>query len=61
MHCTSCGLLIDEDVEALDGVKSSTTSYKTETTTVIADCDVTADIIDAIREAGYTARLTSSL
>ena len=61
MHCSSCSILIDEAVEELDGVASSTTSLKKKLTTVTFDstrCEpvqITATIV----EAGYTAALAS--
>jgi copper chaperone len=58
MHCASCGLLIDEALEDLDGVRSSATSVRTGRATVEFDpaqC-TPADVVAAIAEAGYTAR-----
>ena len=57
MHCTSCSILIDEAVEELDGVASSTTSLKKKLTTVTLDpnrCDPD-QVAEAIRAAGYHA------
>lgn len=58
MHCGSCGMLIDDAVEELDGVTSSTTDARAERTVVELD-DVSPigdeDIIAAIEEAGYQA------
>lgn len=57
MHCSSCSILIDEAVEELDGVTSSTTSLKKKLTTVTLDparCDP-ARVVEAIQEAGYQA------
>lgn len=55
MHCSSCSILIDEAVEELDGVISSSTSLKKKLTTVAFDrtrCN--ADQIAAvIVGAGY--------
>jgi len=59
MHCASCGLLIDETVEDLDGVVSSATSLCTKRATVTLDparCGP-ADVVAAIGQAGYTAGL----
>lgn len=59
MHCASCGMLIDETVEDLDGVATSTTSLRTGRATVTLDparCGP-ADVLAAIVTAGYTARL----
>ena len=57
MHCTSCGILIDEALEDLDGVIASTTSVKAGRSTVTLDptrCDP-ALVEDTIRAAGYHA------
>ncbi|MGH3386497.1 MAG: heavy-metal-associated domain-containing protein [Nocardioidaceae bacterium] len=57
MHCSSCSILIDEAVEELDGVRSSTTSLKKKLTTVTLDparCDPDR-VVEAIQEAGYQA------
>lgn len=57
MHCSSCSILIDEAVEELDGVASSTTSLRKKLTTVTLDpalCDP-EQVVAAIQEAGYQA------
>ena len=59
MHCASCGMLIDETLEDLDGVRSSATNLRTARATVTLDparCGP-ADVMAAIGQAGYTARL----
>ena len=59
MHCASCGILIDESIEELDGVVSSTTSVRGRRTTVVLDparCDPNS-VLAAVADAGYTARL----
>jgi copper chaperone len=59
MHCGSCGMLIDEALEDLDGVRSSTTSLRAGKSTVELDptrCGP-ADVVAAIAAAGYTGRL----
>ncbi|MDT9691268.1 heavy metal-associated domain-containing protein [Streptomyces sp. P9(2023)] len=56
MHCSSCGLLIDDEIEELPGVTASTTDVRTERTVVELDHPVPAErIIEAIATAGYTA------
>ena len=57
MHCASCGMLIDDTLEDLDGVTRAQTSVKTGRTSVQADPDrcQPADVIAAIAQAGYTA------
>lgn len=59
MHCASCGLLIDDLVEEVPGVASSTT-YVPRGQTVVAladgaDVDAAA-VAAAIAGAGYRAR-----
>jgi copper chaperone len=59
MHCAGCGMLIDETLEELDGVASSTTSVRAGQATVdldMARCGP-ADVVAAITAAGYIARL----
>lgn len=57
MHCTSCALTIDMDLEDLEGVKSSRTSYAKQECKV--ECDpnkITNDLIlHTIKKSGYTA------
>jgi copper chaperone len=60
MHCTSCGLLIDDELEDIPGVRSSSTDVNAGRTTVRleegADVD-TAALVAAVEQAGdYTAR-----
>lgn len=62
MHCTSCSIVIDEAVEDLEGVTSSSTSLKKRLTTVTFDasrCDP-EQIAAAIAEAGYQAIPTTN-
>ncbi|MEH1128211.1 heavy-metal-associated domain-containing protein [Micromonospora sp. CPCC 206061] len=59
MHCASCGMLIDDALEELDGVTASTTTLRTGRARVDLDpsrCGA-EEVIAAIAEAGYTARL----
>jgi Cu+-exporting ATPase len=59
MHCGSCGMLIDDTLADLDGVLTSTTSFRTRTAAVevrLGGVEAAA-VIAAIGEAGYTARL----
>ncbi|MGP3947495.1 heavy-metal-associated domain-containing protein [Streptomyces sp. 7N604] len=60
MHCTSCGLLIDDELEDIPGVRASTTDVNAGRTTVRleegANVD-TATLVAAVEQAGeYTAR-----
>lgn len=62
MHCSSCSILIDEAVEELEGVTSSSTSLKRKLTTVTYDftrCDAD-QIAAAIVDAGYQAAPASN-
>ena len=57
MHCASCGLLIDDALEELDGVERSQTDSRRGRTVVRVDgaaASVDA-IVTAITEAGYHA------
>ncbi|WP_407835718.1 cation transporter [Streptomyces sp. DSM 116496] len=57
MHCNSCGLLIDDEVEELAGVVASATSLRTGRTVVDTDRPVDpAAVIAAIASAGYQAQ-----
>ena len=54
MHCGSCGLLIDEVMEDLPGVRASTTDVRAGRTTVEHDDTVDRDaMLAAGAEAGY--------
>lgn len=58
MHCGSCALLIDDVLEDLPGVLTTSTSVKQAITVVEVDPTRCApdDVVGAIREAGYRAR-----
>ena len=58
MHCNSCALNIDFDLEDLEGVNSSSTNYAKEITEVEFDEEKVqlAQIIDQIKSTGYKAR-----
>lgn len=57
MHCTSCAMNIDFDLEDLDGVTSSKTSYaKGETEVEFDETKVKLEqLLEQIRKTGYTA------
>lgn len=59
MHCTSCAINIDGELEEMDGIKSSSTSYAKQETEVEYDEEKISDkkIIEAIKKAGYKASL----
>lgn len=57
MHCTSCAMNIDFDLEDVDGVKSARTSYaKSECEVEFEEEKVNAGkIIETIKKSGYSA------
>lgn len=59
MHCNSCALNIDFDLEDLDGVCSSKTSYARQVTEVeyVEDEIGIEKILEKIKDTGYTAEL----
>lgn len=58
MHCASCGMLVDDVVEDLDGVRRSQTTLRSRQAKVEFDPDrcTADDIVAAIAEAGYQAQ-----
>lgn len=61
MHCASCGLLIDDAVEDVDGVqRSQTDARRGRTVVTVTSATATADaIVAAIVEAGYQAEVVA--
>ena len=57
MHCASCAMNIDGELEDMNGVKESNTSYSKMVTEVMYDEKLITDkkIIDSITNVGYTA------
>ncbi|WP_371589011.1 cation transporter [Streptomyces virginiae] len=58
MHCSSCVLLIDEELEELPGVRSARTSLRAARTVVHLDdpgAAHTGELIAAVERAGYRA------
>lgn len=59
MHCSSCAMSIDFDLEDLDGVKTASTNYARQETEVEFDeekIDI-AKIINQIKKTGYRAEI----
>ncbi len=56
MYCNSCAMNIDFDLEDLDGVKSTKTSYAKQETEVEFDGEKINEqrIIQTIKKTGYT-------
>lgn len=58
MHCASCGLLVDDCMEDVDGVVSSRTDLRSKKSTVVVADEVSDDVLlAAVVEAGYTATI----
>lgn len=57
MHCSSCAMSIDFDLEDIDGVKSAKTNYAKQISDVEFDeKKVTPDVLmDQIKKTGYRA------
>ena len=55
MHCSSCAITIEKEINKLPGIKSSNVNYANETAYVDYDTNKTntEDIIEAIKKAGY--------
>lgn len=62
MHCSSCAMSIDGDLEDTQGIKSSSTNYTKAITEVAFDNDKISkdDVISIIKKTGYTATLQNS-
>lgn len=59
MHCTSCALAIEQAVKQLPGVEDVVVNVTTEklSVTYLAARLTSAEIIQAVRDAGYKAEL----
>lgn len=56
MHCSACSMEIDENIEKVDGVKSSRTSYAKGLIEVEVERFVSDEMIfQAVKKAGYSA------
>jgi copper chaperone len=58
MHCPSCGILVDETLEALPGVLAARTRVRRGRTVVTYDPGLVrrAEILAALQRLGYEAR-----
>lgn len=58
MHCSSCALTIDMDLEDLEGIKISKTSYAKAETEIEFDEEKLKldDVVSSIKKSGYTAK-----
>jgi copper chaperone CopZ len=59
MHCTSCAMNIDMDLEELDGVKAVNTSYAKQVSEVEFDeSKLSMDqVLNQVKGTGYTAQV----
>ena len=59
MHCSSCAMKIDMDLEDLDGIKKAATSYAKQETEVEFDQDKLdmQQVIAVIEKTGYSAQI----
>ena len=59
MHCTSCAMSIDGDLEDTEGVKSAKTSYVSQVCEVEFEEDVVTieEIVKIVGKTGYSAQL----
>lgn len=57
MHCTSCAMNIDFDLEDVDGIKYSRTSYASQITEIEYENDKVSEekILETVKKTGYTA------
>ena len=55
MHCSSCAMIIDLDLEELKGVKNSKTNYAKSELSVEYDSNLISEkeIISSIKRSGY--------
>ena len=62
MHCSSCAMNIDFDLEDLKGIKEAKTNYAKQKCEVEFDENYLSqeDIIKQIKETGYAANLENS-
>ena len=58
MHCTSCSMNIDMDLEDLEGIKSAKTNYAKQESEIEFDQDKIEidEIIKQVNKTGYKAR-----
>lgn len=59
MHCSSCAMNIDFDLEDLDGIKTAKTSYAKQESEIEFDEEKidAQKIIETIRKTGYESEI----
>ena len=62
MHCSSCAMNIDFDLEDLKGVTKSQTNYAKQVSEVEFDPSKISqeEILDQIKKTGYSAKILNS-
>jgi Cu+-exporting ATPase len=62
MHCSSCSLIIEREINKLPGVKSANVNFAAEKAAVVYNPkdQTTNKIIEAIKRAGYSADIPSA-
>lgn len=60
MHCSSCAMSIDFDLEDLDGVKSAKTNYAKQTSEIEFDESKINEskIAEQIKKTGYASKIS---
>lgn len=60
MHCSSCAMSIDFDLEDLEGIKKAQTSYARQECEIECEEDKISDeiIIRTIQKTGYQAKIS---
>lgn len=59
MHCSSCAMMIDGDLEDMEGVERSSTKFaKSETEVEFEDSVIDLPkILESVKSSGYTAKI----
>ena len=61
MHCASCGILVDDCMEDVDGVVTAQTDLRSgRCVAVVADSVSDAQVLAAVVEAGYTGTIVGT-
>ena len=61
MHCASCGILVDDCMEDVDGVVTAQTDPRSgRCVAVVADTVSDAEVLAAVVEAGYTGTIVGT-
>lgn len=61
MHCASCGILVDDCMEDVDGVLTAQTDLRSgRCVAVVADTVTDAEVLAAVVEAGYTGTIVGA-